>query len=252
MEGGHRLGGLNIYIDESSQSGHRFVALGGIWIERAHVASVERRLLALRGRHRLSGELKWRKLSPSRRLAYEAFVDAFFSLHEERIVDWHVMFLEAGRIDHAAYSGGDKELGFNKFLYQFLFHRIRQYPDARPVRIYLDSRTTRHDPDRSLRPILNNALRREFRTDSGPVAHVHFLDSKKSHLLQVNDIILGAMAYLRNDRHLGLRASAAKTAVAKDIMARAGLTGLSRNTPRGATFSVWNFRLASPKKAPRP
>ncbi|GIX17922.1 MAG: hypothetical protein KatS3mg119_2108 [Rhodothalassiaceae bacterium] len=241
---------LSVYVDESSQSGHRFLALGGIWIEKAHVPAVERRLLGLRSRHGLSGELKWTKLSPSRRLAYEAFVDVFFALHEAGILDWHVMFPEAARIDHTGYSGGDKELGFNKFLYQFLFHRIRLYPDARPVRIYLDYRTTRHDPDRSLRPILNNALRRKLGTDSGPVAHVHFLDSKKSHLLQVNDIILGAMAYLRNDRHLGPSASAAKTAVARNILARAGLTGLSRNTPIPAKFSVWNFRLA-PKKAPR-
>ena len=243
---------LNIYVDESSQSGHRFVALGGIWIKQRQVRQAERRLESLRLAHRLKGEVKWTKLSPSRAAAYMALVDAFFALHREGILDWHGMFLEAGRIDHDTYSGGDRELGFNKLLFQFLFHRIRIYPQARPVRIYLDSRTTRHDPDRILRPILNNALRTRFGTREGPVAHVHFLDSKKSQLLQINDLVLGALAAARNGRHLLDTGSPAKRSMILRILADARIGDVTRNTPPDARFSVWNFRLRDPKKAPRP
>lgn len=243
--------GLNIYVDESSQSGHRFIALGGIWIAHQQVMLAEERLMAVRRMHRLDSELKWTKLSPSRMAAYEAFVDTFFALHAEGIIDWHAMFLEAGQIDHDTYSRGDKELGFNKLLFQFLFHRIRIYPQARAIRIYLDARTTRHDPDATLRPILNNALRHALGIARGPVAHVHFLNSKESQLLQINGIILGAMAAVRNGHHLAAGASAAKRKVAARILTRAGLSDITKNTLPGARFSIWNFRLRPKKKAPR-
>ncbi len=122
-------------------------------------------------------------------------------------------FLKAGRNDLDTCSCGSKKAIFNKLPFHFL-HRIRIHPQARAIRICPDARTTRHDPDATLRSIRNNARRHALGTARGPVAHAHFLNGKESQLLPINDIPLGALAAVRNGRHLAAGAGAAKRMIA--------------------------------------
>ncbi|HEY0257221.1 MAG TPA: hypothetical protein VGC39_07255, partial [Candidatus Methylacidiphilales bacterium] len=77
-----------------------------------------------------------------------------------------------------------------------------------------------------------------------PFRRVVFRNSKESDLLQLNDVLLGAAAWVKNGHGDRPEASIAKSELARHIMQRAGLQSLDVDTPwNRKNFTVWNFRL---------
>lgn len=67
-------------------------------------------------------------------------------------------------------------------------------------------------------------------------------DSKECDLLQLNDVILGAVCAARNDRHLIEGGRIAKRALAVHVMEQSGLRTFKNNSPKTVKrFTVWNM-----------
>lgn len=77
-----------------------------------------------------------------------------------------------------------------------------------------------------------------------PFVAVEPVDSKKSEVGQLNDIILGAIGFQKNGYHLLAGSRKAKIDLVNFIADRAGLKDLSANSPWGRKrLTIWNFRL---------
>jgi len=236
--------GTAIFVDESCKEKHQYLVLGGIVVEIDDIPKVLSAIHDVRSAFGLRREMKWTKISNGYVSAYRAFVDVFFDLHERDILHFHSVIIDTHRLDHAKYNQGDAEIGFSKFIYQLLVNKFgRLYSDSSPFHVYLDKRETKHSLE-DLRNVLNNGIAHRYDVQSRPYRRVQFRDSKKSEILQLNDILIGAIGARKNGHHARPQASRARVGIADHIAARARIRDLGRTTPYGQRrFSIWNMTL---------
>lgn len=234
---------IDFYADESSQSGHRFLVLGVLSAFTANVPAIEREYSQLRRKHNLNSELKWKKTTDQKFDAYRDWTELFFKLAAARSVRFQAMVVDTTQFDHKTYNEGDGEIGFNKMLYQLLLHRIgRLYRGVSPLNGYLDSRTTKHAPER-LRQMLNAGLARHHQIDTAPFRKMVFRDSKGCDLIQTVDILTGAIAFERNQHALKMDTRQSKKDLSKIIFTT------SIQKPIKWQFKIWDFEFK--KKVPQ-
>ncbi len=207
---------FDIYCDESRQeyfatppsgSQERFVLIGGLWVITEKREELKDQIKHLRTAHDVHGEFKWTRVSPSRLPFYLDVVNLFFSSDAMR---FRCLVLPANQLDAIRFHDGDNELMFYKFYYQLLHHWIL---DFNTYRVFTDLRTNRVKQRlERLRQILDNS---NYFAD---VASVQALPSEQLDLLQLADLLIGAVGY----RFHGGVASSAKMAVAQAIEHRLG------------------------------
>jgi len=236
--------GTAIFVDESCKEKHQYLVLGGIIVTIDEIPEVLQAISDVRERFNLRREMKWTKVSNGYLPAYRAFTDVFFELHARDILHFHSVIIDTHKLNHPKFNSGDAEIGFSKFIYQLLVNKFgRLYAKYTPYHVYLDKRETTHSLD-ELRSVLNNGIASRYNISGRPYRRVQFRDSKQSELLQLNDILIGAIGARKNGHHLKQNASAAKIALADHIAASAKIQHLGNTTPFSKkTFTIWNLRL---------
>ncbi len=87
-------------------------------------------------------------------------------------------------------------------------------------------------------------MNKKFEIDFNPFVAIEPVESKQSDLLQISDLILGAMGYQKNGYPLLTESKKSKIELANYIAQSAGLKNLSENTLRNnQRFTIWNFKL---------
>ena len=239
----------DIYCDESSQTRHRFMAMGGLIIETSRVAEANAHLAALRLPELPSGEMKWGRVSRGKYAAYQRVADAFFDSPVFSGADFHSTIVDTWQQDHQKFGDGDRDKTFNKELYQLAAKFARIHP-ARYFHLYPDERETSHRPG-ELRDILNFGRKKKGDKRDFPYRRCHFRCSRQTPLLQVVDILLGAVAYQMNDHHSVPGASEAKVALSQHILNRANIRDVSKGTAIFGKFTVWVRQLQPRGGVPR-
>lgn len=234
---------LHIYCDESRQTADRYMVIGGLMLERDNEPRFAEAMALYRQSQNMHAELKWTKVSNQKFNEYCALIDLFFSIN--RVIHFKAIVVDTQEMDHRRYNKGDAELGFYKLMYQFLLHSFGS--ELRPADrcvIFLDERTTSHYKLSTLGAILNNGLRKKYGFSVAPVRNIQPIDSKDSDLVQVADILMGAIGYEMNGAHTRTGAKTSKVALAEYIARKAGLLNLQQPTPRSRReFSIWHFHF---------
>lgn len=237
----------HIYCDESRQTQDRFMLLGGLILLASDENDMAERFRSFRQEREMYAELKWTKVSGQKLTEYQAFVDIFFDVWEQGRTHFHAMALDTQKINHRKYNKGDAELGFYKFYYQLLLRRFGDwyYDNKEEQRfiVYLDYRTTKYKLG-ALQLILNRGMQKEYKARTKPFVSIEPLDSHHSEMIQLTDVLMGAIGFQKNGYHLRTETKEAKKLLAAYIAERAGLPNLqdgTGNEPHG--FSLWDFRL---------
>lgn len=237
----------HIFCDESRQSAERFMVLGGIVIPDINVFTVNETMKQFRVQTKMHAELKWAKVSNQKLEEYKTFVDYFFALNNANRAHFHCIVFDNHQINHAKYSGGDKEKGFYKFYYQLLLNCFAKHYKGQRFIVHLDERTSSY-PLGDLKRILNNGVGKKFQDYTSPFVSIEPQNSKLSEVMQLNDLILGAVGYHKNALHLIPGGKKCKKDLSAYIAKKSGVEILGENTRYGQVrFKVWNFRL-SPRK----
>jgi hypothetical protein len=242
-----------VFVDGSSQNGHAFMVLGAMVVPGHAVAAYEAAITAILEVATMFGEVKWTKVSRSKLEVYRHLAAEHFRLVTSLRTEYHAMTIETQALDHAAYNQGDAELGFNKFLFELLWHRVgRRYGLNEKIVVHLDSRTANRDLV-ELTECLNKRAAREFGGPlRAPFARVAFRDSKGSRILQIADLLAGAVAWHKNDHDARESPSAARIELANEIARLAGRQRLGANTRQGEwALNVWNFQLRPARRGAR-
>ena len=234
---------LHIYCDESRQTADRYMVIGGVIARREDELLFNQAMTLYRRGQNMGAELKWTKVSDQKLVEYRALVDLFFSLN--RAIAFKAIIIDTQEIDHRTHNRNDAELGFYKLMYQFLLHsfgvELRQHDRCL---VFLDQRTTRNYKLSTLCAILNNGLRKKYGLSQQPVRNIQPTDSKQSDLIQVADVLMGAIGYEMNGAHTRTGAKRAKVLLAEYIAQKAGLLNLQQPTPRSNRhFSIWHFHF---------
>jgi hypothetical protein len=222
---------FDVYCDESRQqlfTGKQragCVVLGSVWLETAQREHLKGRLMELRARHQVGGEFKWQKVSPSRLDFYTDLVELFFG----EPIRFRAIVLAAEEMDAVRFHEADNELMFYKFYYQLLHHWIL---DQNRYRIFVDTKTNRvASRIRTLERVLRNA------NLTAEILAVQALPSRQLDLMQLADVLLGAVSYAFNEQ----TGSTAKAAVVAAIEQHLGHQ--IEPTPRAQDkFNIFRFR----------
>lgn len=203
--------------------------IGSLWLSADSRAAAKERILELRSKHKIYGEIKWRKVSPSSQAFYLDLVDLFMSFGLE--MRFRSIAVDRTEVDLVQLHG-DAELGFYKFYYQNIHHWIF---DNNDYRIFCDLKQNR---DRSriskLKTILGHANR------MSTIENIQSVPSREVVLLQLCDVLLGAVSSRMNDRRsLG----SAKAKIVEHLERRLDRERLGPTTASERKFNVFRIRL---------
>jgi hypothetical protein len=202
-------GFYNIYCDESchlENDREPVMLLGAVWCPKEEAGALALELRQLKEKHNAKGELKWTKVSKSRMAFYEEVVEWFFarpSLHFRALVVQH-----KERLNHEQFNKGSHDAFYYK-MYFSLLNKILS-PDLK-YNIYLDIKDTRgRQRLKLLREVLCNNVH-DFTSEM--IGHIQNIHSGEVELMQVTDLLLGAVGY----RQRGKAGSAEKAALVQRI-----------------------------------
>jgi hypothetical protein len=189
---------FDIYCDESRQDlivekssvndYNRFVCIGGIMMPTEKREVLKNAIKDLKEKHNLYGELKWGNVSPNKINFYLELVDLFFGTDSS--IDFRTVVIDAKAVDNESFNDSDHELGYYKFYYQLLYHWIDVQNE---YYIFTDYKTNK---DRTRLNNLKNILNRASWSNS--VKLIQAINSKESLLLQLQNILMGAVGYKFN------------------------------------------------------
>lgn len=236
---------IGVYADESCKDNHRHLILGGICVDIEDVNEVNSRLKEVRLNHSTHGEVKWGKVSKNKYNFYEDYVNVFFELCSNNILHFHFLSVDTSTFNHNLHNEGSAELGFDKLIYQLLLHKFgAKYGKENKIQVYLDERSTKNNPN-CMTPMLNAALKKKMSIDSNPFTRITFQDSKTSEILQVNDLLIGAIGFRKNKRHLN-KESAEHKKIFSELIARKAFMlehPVKMNTHNAVKFTSWEFKF---------
>lgn len=228
------------YIDESSQSQHRYLVLGGVILPSGDARTITNLILEARLPELPQGEMKWGKVSRAKLDAYKRVVDVFFDPRLHRTIEFHSLVVDTTKVDHARFNQGSREIGFNKEVYQLAMKFGRLYSSL--FHIYPDRRTTTQRSE-DLRLMLNRGIKKSGDKRDWPYRRVQFRESEEVPLLQLADIFAGAVAYHLNGHRNIAGASPAKISLSDYVLAKAHVSNVHRDTMMSGKFTIWHRRL---------
>lgn len=196
-----------------------------------------------------ASELKWGKAKRRNVAMYEAAIDAYFKLQERNKLQFYAIVVDTHKADHKTYNDGDREIGFSKYLFTLLYKFWRLWrPDAR-LHAFLDDRTTKHTPDATKRMLNARARKDDPRLRFDPYRQVEFCQSHRSRLIQMTDIMTGAVAFATNEHDKKADAATYKIGHMNLIASRAKLKTLAKPSPyKHPGFDIWHLDFDKAKK----
>lgn len=229
---------IHIYCDESchlENDGMKAMVLGALWCSAERQKFLSRKVKALKALHGLppTFEIKWVKVSPGKLPFYQAVLDLFFDeplLHFRGLVVPDKQLLNHGRF---AQSHDD-------FYYKQWYTLLNRLIDPeKRYRIFLDIKDTQgRRKVAKLHDVLCNA---NYDFDRSIIDSIEQVQSHDVPLLQLADLLIGALSYVHRDLH----GSPAKQALVAHIRQRSGLTLEQSSLWRAEKFNLLVWRAQS-------
>jgi hypothetical protein len=228
--------------DEAGISKDRFTVVGGICLHKSVVEGVYKTLQNYREAFNMKAELKWQKISNQKLAEYQALVDYFLALNSSNKIQFHSIIFDSHEWNHKKYNDGEADYGLSKLYYQLILRKfVCRCAGSGSLYVCLDHRNSKTSLIDLQRMINAAALR-----DHGHHQPLKQLVSKVSHdddLLQLNDVILGAVCAVRNGKHLLADTRTSKKTIAACVLEKSGLKSFEQDSHRDIhRFTVWNMR----------
>lgn len=232
------------YCDESCiGKPHKFMAVGGLLVRWNDSDQIRSEILKWRADRGMRREMKWSAVDAVSYDRYCQFIAARFGNIISCQLAFCALTIDRKQLNHRAYNDGSEDVGISKFYYQMILHRfVPLMGVGSTLYIFPDKKNEKFDYNE-----LQSSLNRRVK-----VAKVQPICSKKTNFGQLNDILLGAVAFRWNDKHLDPDVTEPKIKLAEYIASLVGLPSLATETPPYPTqFGIWNFRL-QPRIPPLP
>ena len=229
-----------VYCDESCHLPHDnsdVMVLGALSCPESRIDAISQQFRAIKRKHGIDSkvELKWTKISPAKIELYQDLLRFFW--HEESLAFRAVVSKGKQHLDHTRYNDGDFDLWYYKMYFLLLDKMcspIAQY------RIFIDVKDTHGGPRiAKLHEVLCNN-KYDFKQDV--IADIRQIDSARSDLMQLVDILTGAISYYHRGLYVAEEGSSAKKQLVSMLYGWIG-NKLETGTPlRNQKFNlfVWN------------
>ena len=231
---------INVYCDESCHlpnDGKNAMVLGAVWCPRERIYAINREIRSLKLAHGLTAnyEYKWTKVSSGRQEFYLALVNYFFDTVD---LNFRGYVANKANLNHSALRQTHDE-----WYYKIYFRMLEHVLDPRnSYDIYLDIKDTRGGARvRKLNDVLCNA-QRDF--DRSIVRRIQIIESHDAELMQLADILIGALSFLHQGEAVKPTRNTAKMAVISKVKERSGLSLMNRTTTGARKFNLFFWHPA--------
>lgn len=205
---------FNFYCDEScylERDGHPYMLIGYVSSAYNQVRLHSKKIRELKKEFNVPYELKWNNLSKSSYVLYSKLIDYFFATD----LQYRAIIIDKRQLKHNDFNQNHDDF-YYKMYYQLLSKKIEPLYN---YNIYLDIKDTRSAKKvRGLKKFLNNNFI--------AVRNLQNIRSYESELLQLTDIITGALSYHLRDMNKVI----AKNKIIEKIQSHCPL---NRSTPKG-------------------
>lgn len=203
---------INIYCDESchlENDRQRVMAIGGIACPDYAKYDVYSDIKEIKKKNKIPihNEIKWNKVSNSRLAYYEELINYFF---ENELLRFRGVVLP----DKSVLRHNHFEQSHDDFYYKMYYYTISHFLDAEDdIEVYIDIKDTN-----SMKKInkLEEVLYNKTRYGNSDVTKIQQIRSHENSILQVADLLLGAITYINRD----LESSEAKLQLCSLIKSR--------------------------------
>lgn len=187
----------NIYCDESchlENDGNDIMVLGGISCLNKSKDKIFDDIRALKIKHGLSSwfEIKWTKVSDSKVDFYLELIDYFFN---NNLLSFRgIVATNKSTLNHDLYNNGQYDTWYYKMYFILLNTMIAPFYK---YRIFIDIKDTNGGSKvRKLKDVLCNNIY-DFKNEV--VQDVVQINSKESEILQLTDLLIGALSYYHRE-----------------------------------------------------
>lgn len=188
---------IEVYCDEaypellSSRSRQaKYMFIGSLWLRSEDRVKFKTAIHKLRDQHKIGGEFKWNKVSPSKIDFYKDLLSWFGEQGEE--LRFRCIAIDSNQVDLLKFHNNDQELGFYKFYYQMIHHWIH---DCNDYQIFCDFKSNRR---RDRLHILQQCLQNS--NLSSTISSVQAVRSEESVLVQLADVLVGVSSARLNKK----------------------------------------------------
>lgn len=195
----------NFYCDESTHlpnDRQPYMVLGYISVPYPQIKQVKKDIRAIVTKHNFRGELKWTNVHETTLAMYQELVDYFFTISD---LNFRAIIVNKSQIRDKD-NGQSYEDFYFKMYYQLIHHQL---DFSFTYNLFLDIKDTcSHKKLAKLKDILSNTT---------PIRTCQFVRSHEVVLLQLTDVLMGAVNYnLRvKNGHLAGRNTAKSKIIAK-------------------------------------
>lgn len=188
---------IDIYCDESrleflESKDDGFMVIGSLWLAREERDSLKNKIKALKEKHHFNVEIKWTKISYKMLDFYKELVDIFVDYQEFHF--FKAIVVDTSKVNFE-YHQNNSDIGFYKFYYQVLVHKMNTASSHHDYFIYVDDKTNKvYKPLPLLKKVLNNAIY------AGNVKLVEPRDSFENLFIQYVDVLIGLVSYGYNTK----------------------------------------------------
>jgi len=183
---------VDIYCDESrleflESKDDGFMVIGSLWLKREERDELKEKIKALKKKHNFTVEIKWTKISYKMLSFYKELIDIF--VEYEKFHFFKAIVVNTAKINFE-YHANNSDIGFYKFYYQVLVHKMNTASYQNEYYVYVDDKTNKvYKPLPLLKQVLNNAIY------SGEVKLIEPRNSFENIFIQYVDVLIGLVSY---------------------------------------------------------
>ena len=225
---------LNIYCDESCHlefDNQPVMVLGAVVCPEAKKQEIVQRIKEIKVKHGFSKfrEMKWTSVSGAKLDFYIEIIDYFFDDSDLR---FRAVIADKTALDHDHYGQSHDQWYYK--MYYFLINFL--IAPANHYKVYLDIKDTRSAE--KLTKLHEYVCNSNLDFDRNIIKRMQHMHSKESQILQLCDLLIGAIAYTNR----GLKDSPAKVALVERIKKRSSYDLIRSTLIKEPKFNLFRWK----------
>lgn len=187
--------------------------------------------------------LQWKNITERKINDYKALIDLFCAWNSEHALDFTAATFYRRKFKHQEFNDGDSEVAYQKWLCSVYLAIGKKYEWPEDFAVWHGRRESKFKLPEIL-SILNSRAAKKVRYNYLPYSSLEYLDPSAESMLQMNDVLLGAVSWHWNP---GMRKNhdSPKSQIARYMQSNCCARDLGRKTPMSMPhLDIWEFRLS--------